>query len=138
MHEIKDTKQAKVRIGYDGRVHKHFRGPVADKRFANELLVLGYLEEKACPFVPRVLESEVSDLYMVTTNCGAIVAKISQEKLDSLFAELESYGVRHEDPFARNVTYSAKLGRFCIIDFEFARIIETGEGLDLNEPGVRR
>lgn len=133
MQEVKDSKQATVRIGYDGRVHKTFRGPLARRRFDTETRVLKYLEKKGCPFVPRVLEEDADSLYMVTTNCGAIVQKISQRKLDSLFEELESYGVRHEDPFSRNVTYNADLGRFCLIDFEFATILETGEGFTLAE-----
>ena len=37
MHEIKDPARALVRIGYDSRVHKTFRGPKADERFANEM-----------------------------------------------------------------------------------------------------
>ncbi|MGA1204920.1 MAG: serine/threonine protein phosphatase [Opitutales bacterium] len=133
MYDVKDSKQAIVRIGYDGRVHKTFRGPLAQRRFENELRVLEYLERQKCPFVPRVLEHDRSKLYMVTTNCGAIVDKISQEKLDHLFNELEQYGVRHDDPYARNVTYNADLGRFCLIDFEFASIIESGEGFSLGE-----
>jgi predicted Ser/Thr protein kinase len=133
MYDIKDSKQATVRIGYDGRVHKTFRGPLAKRRFENELRVLKYLEELHCPFVPRVLAHDAEKLYMETTNCGSIVDKISQEKLDHLFRELEQYGVRHNDPFARNVTYNADLGRFCLIDFEFATILATGEGFSLEE-----
>jgi hypothetical protein len=133
MKEVKDSKQATVRIGYDGKVHKTFRGPLAERRFENELRVLRYLEQQNCPFVPRVLDHDSSKLYMVTTNVGSIVDKISQEKLTHLFQELEQYGVKHDDPFARNVTYNADLGRFCLIDFEFARIIATGEGFSLDE-----
>lgn len=133
MQEVKDSKQATVRIGYDGRVHKTFRGPLARRRFENEVRILRYLEEKGCEFVPRILEVEEESLYMVTTNCGSIVEKISQRKLESLFEELERYGVRHEDPFARNVTYNPDLGRFCLIDFEFATIVESGEGFTLGE-----
>lgn len=133
MQDVKDSKQAKVRIGYDGRVHKTFRGPLAERRFDNELRILQYLEKQRCPFVPRVLEFDRSKLYMVTTNCGSIVDKISQEKLEHLFQELEQYGVRHDDPYPRNVTYNADLGRFCLIDFEFASIIESGEGFSLEE-----
>ena len=133
MQDVKDSKQATVRIGYDGRVHKTFRGPLAERRFDNELRILNYLKKQHCPFVPRVLEYDRSKLYMVTTNCGSIVDKISQEKLDHLFQELEQYGVRHDDPYARNVTYNADLGRFCLIDFEFASIIESGEGFSLEE-----
>ena len=133
MQDVKDSKQAVVHIGYDGRVHKTFRGPLAQRRFDNELRVLRYLEKQNCPFVPRVLEHDRSKLYMVTTNCGSIVDKISQEKLTHLFQELEQYGVRHDDPYVRNVTYNADLGRFCLIDFEFASIIESGEGFSLEE-----
>jgi hypothetical protein len=124
MHEAKDTQRALVRIGYDGRVHKYFRGPKAEERFATEVKVLRYLEQRECPFVPRVLESDPEKLYLVTSNCGTIVDRISDDKLESLFAELERYGVRHDDPFLRNVTYRQMDGRFCLIDFEFATILE--------------
>jgi hypothetical protein len=46
---------------------------------------------------------------------------------------LEQYGVRHNDPFPRNVTYNADMGRFCLIDFEFATILESGSGFSLEE-----
>lgn len=124
MHEAKDTQRALVRIGYDGRVHKYFRGPKAEERFATELRVLQYLERRECPFVPRVLEHDAEKLYLVTSNCGGRVERISDEKLAGLFSELERYGVRHDDPYLRNVTYRQSDGRFCIIDFEFATILE--------------
>ncbi len=133
MQEVKDSKQATVRIGYDGRVHKTFNGPSAAARFENELKILRFLEEKECPFVPRVVDHDPARLYMVTTNCGRIVDKISPESLKAIFDELETYGVRHEDPFPRNVTYNPRLGRFCLIDFEFATNLETGEGLRLSD-----
>src|ERR1700677_4605056 len=124
MYEAKNTARALVRIGYDGRVHKMFRATAAEKRFDTEVRVLRYLEKKECDFVPRLLEVDLDNLTIVTTNCGARVEQISDEKLKSLFQELESYGVRHEDPFLRNVTYRASDGRFCIIDFEFATILD--------------
>lgn len=133
MQEIKDTQRAVVRIGFDGTVHKWYKGQLAKERFENEVRVLKYLEEKGCEFVPRLLESDADKLSIVTTNCGAIVQKISPEKEKSIFASLESFGVRHDDAFMRNITYSPHLGRFCVIDFEFAVIIETGEGLTLAE-----
>jgi len=133
MQGDKDTKQAKVRIGYDGRVHKTFVGPMANERFENERRVLTYLEEKGCAFVPKIIECDPNERYLVTTNCGKVVDSISDEKLDQVFAELEEYGVRHEDRFARNVTYNPHLGRFCLIDFEFATILETGEGLTVDQ-----
>jgi tRNA A-37 threonylcarbamoyl transferase component Bud32 len=129
MHEIKDTKRATVRIGYDGRVHKTFRGPLAVERFENEVRVLRYLERRGCDFVPRVLETDPENLSMVTTNCGARVERIGEERMREIFAELEQYGVRHEDPFLRNITYRAQDGRFCVIDFEFATLLEDGTGV---------
>jgi len=40
-----------------------------------------------------------------------------------LFAELELFGVRHEDRDLRNVTYRQADGRFCVVDFEFATVL---------------
>jgi len=122
-----------VRIGYDGRVHKRYLGPLAKERYENETRVLKYLEGKGCDFAPRILEADPEGLRLVTTNCGSVAPKISKRRADEVFAELERYGVRHEDPFARNITYSDRLGRFCVIDFEFAVIEETGEGLTLEQ-----
>lgn len=127
MHEIKDTRRALVRIGYDGRVHKVFRGHQAKERFENEVRVLKYLEARGCVFVPRLIEFEPEELKMVTTNCGKIVDHLSDERMKELYAELETYGVRHEDPYLRNVTYRVSDGRFCLIDFEFATILDDPE-----------
>lgn len=123
MEEVKDTRRAKVRIGYDGRVMKTFRGHQAQERFENEVRVLQYLAEQNCPFVPRVLESDPETLYLVTSNCGQRVERLSEQKLTSLFLELEQYGVRHDDRALRNVTYRMQDGRFCLIDFEFATLL---------------
>jgi aminoglycoside phosphotransferase (APT) family kinase protein len=95
--------------------------------------MLRYLEDKGCDFVPRIIESHDDELYLVTSNCGQIVDKISNDRLVKLFNELETYGVRHGDQFVRNITYDDKKGRFCVIDFEFAKIIESGEGLSLED-----
>jgi tRNA A-37 threonylcarbamoyl transferase component Bud32 len=124
MHQVKDTLRALVRISYDGRVYKTFRGPKADERFANEVHVLQYLEAKNCPFVPRVLEFHPEKLLLVTSNCGARVEHLDDARIQELFAELEHFGVRHDDPEMRNVTYRRQDGRFCIIDFEFATILD--------------
>ncbi len=124
MNEVKDTLRAMVRISYDGRVYKTFRGPKAEERFATEVRVLRYLEARECPFVPRLLEADPAQLRIVTSNCGSRVDHIDEERVRSLFAELLPYGVRHDDPEARNITYRQKDGRFCLIDFEFATILE--------------
>jgi tRNA A-37 threonylcarbamoyl transferase component Bud32 len=124
MHEIKDTARAVVRIGYDGKVHKTFRGHEARQRFENEVHVLKYLESRGCDFVPRVLESDLEQLHLVTTNCGARVERMTDDRLKALFNELETFGVRHDDPYLRNVTYRHSDGRFCLIDFELATILD--------------
>ncbi|MDZ4404134.1 serine/threonine protein phosphatase [Prosthecobacter sp.] len=125
MQEAKNTVRALVRIGYDGRVHKYFRGSNAAERFANEVRVLRTLEERGCNYVPRVLEAHEDQLYLVTTNCGSLVERINEAKLKDLFGALErDFGVRHDDPFTRNVTYRHSDGRFCLIDFELATILD--------------
>ena len=124
MEKCKDTRRALVRLAFDGRVFKTFRGHQAKERFENEIRVLRYLEEKNCQFVPKVLETKHDELTLVTTSAGTKVQHISEKKMKSLFDELEAYGVRHEDQADRNVTYLAREGRFCIIDFEFATILD--------------
>ena len=123
MHQVKDTLRATVRIGYDGRVHKTFRGPKAEERFANEVRVLRHLEARGCPFVPTLIEAHPDQLRIVTTNCGTRVEHLDTERMRELYKELEQYGVRHDDPEMRNVTYRPTDGRFCLIDFEFATIL---------------
>jgi predicted Ser/Thr protein kinase len=124
MEEVKNTRRAMVRLGYDGRVYKTFMGHEAKERFDNEILILRHLEQRGCPFVPRLLECDPEKLLMVTSNCGKRVEHLSESKMDSLFLELEQYGVRHEDRAMRNVTYRTSDGRFCLIDFEFATLLD--------------
>lgn len=130
MHDVKDTNRALVRIGYDGTVHKTFRGHEADQRFANEVRILRHLEAQGCDFVPRLVRCDPATLQIVTTNCGNRVDHISDEKLKSLFAELEQFGVRHDDPYARNITYRIADGRFCIIDFELSTLLDETKPTD--------
>jgi len=123
MNQVKDTLRATVRLGYDGRVHKTFRGPKAEERFATEIKILRFLEKQQCSFVPRLLEAIPEKLTMITSNCGTRIEQLSEEKRVALFTELETFGVRHDDPEMRNVTYRQTDGRFCVIDFEFATIL---------------
>jgi len=123
MLQVKDTLRATVRISYDGRVFKTFRGPGAKERFETEVRILRHLEENGCHFVPRLLEADPERLRIVTTNCGSRVEHLDEERARELFAELEPYGVRHDDAEVRNVTYRQADGRFCLIDFEFATIL---------------
>lgn len=126
MEEAKNTARAVVHIGYDGRVHKTFRGPQAQERYENEVRVLDFLQKHGCEFVPKIVEKADDQLYLVTSNCGARVDRMSDSKKEQIFAELEQYGVRHDDAEVRNITYSKQLARFCLIDFEFATILEPG------------
>ena len=123
MTVVKDTLRATVRVGFDGMVHKTFRGPNAAERFANEVRVLQHLEAKGCNFVPRLIENDPAQLKIVTTSCGTRVDHLDPERTKELFDELLQFGVRHDDPEMRNVTYRNSDGRFCLIDFEFATIL---------------
>ncbi len=123
MREVKDTLRSTVRISYDGRVYKTFRGPRAAERFANEIRVLNFLAAGNCLFVPKLLESYTGELRIVTTSCGTRVEHLDPQRIKELFEELETFGVRHDDPEVRNVTYRQADGRFCVIDFEFATIL---------------
>jgi hypothetical protein len=121
---LKDGIRSLVRIDFYGHVHKRFRGTDADKRYATEVSVLKVLEERGCPYVPKVLEEFPEENYFVSSNCGRPAPQLTKEKSDKLFAALEAdYGVRHLDAEPRNITYSDKLGRFCIIDFELAEVL---------------
>lgn len=124
MEPMKDGLRSHVRIDFYGNVHKRMRGSDVASRYAKEVEVLKVLEQRGCPYVPRVLEEHPEEYYFVSTNCGRPAPQITKEKADSLFAALErDYGVRHLDAEPRNITYSDKLGRFCIIDFELAEIL---------------
>jgi tRNA A-37 threonylcarbamoyl transferase component Bud32 len=124
MLKVKDTLRATVNLTFDGRVIKIYHGPNAHERFSNEVRNLRHLEARGCPFVPRLLEADESQLRIVTTNCGTRVEHLDDERRGELFAELEQYDVRHDDPDIRNVTYRQSDGRFCVIDFELATILE--------------
>jgi len=123
MLQVKDTLRATVRLSYDGKVYKTFRGPKAEERFSNEVKVLRHLEARGCPFVPRLLEADPEKLQIVTSNCGSHVEHLDAERAAEIFAELYPFGVRHDDAEARNITYRQTDGRFCVIDFEFATLL---------------
>ncbi len=123
MLKVKDTLRATVHLSFDGRVYKAYHGRDAKPRFDNEVKVLRYLETRGCPFVPRLLEADADQLRIVTTNCGTRVERIDEARAQQLFAELEKFGVRHDDADPRNITYRFSDGRFCLIDFEFATIL---------------
>ena len=123
MLKVKDTLRATVNLTFDGRVIKNYHGPDAQTRFENEVRILRHLHERGCPFVPRLLEADASQPRIITSNCGSRVQHLDDARLKELFAELEQYWVRHDDPDMRNVTYRQADGRFCLIDFEFATLL---------------
>lgn len=123
MLKVKDTLRATVNLTFDGRVIKVYHGPNARERFDNEVRVLRHLEARRCGFVPRLLEADPAQLRIVTTNCGSRVEHLDGQRARELFAELETFGVRHDDPDIRNVTYRQADGRFCVIDFELATLL---------------
>ena len=123
MLKVKDTLRATVNLTFDGRVIKAYHGPSAKERFDKETEVLRHLARRGCNFVPRLLETDADKLRIVTTNCGSRVEHLDAARTKELFAELEEYGVRHDDPDMRNVTYRQADGRFCVIDFEFATLL---------------
>jgi tRNA A-37 threonylcarbamoyl transferase component Bud32 len=134
MLKVKDTLRSTVRISYDGLVYKTFRGPEAQTRFANEVRVLEFLERQGCPFVPRLVKTQPEQLQIVTTSCGCRVDRLDEQRTRELFGELEKFGVRHDDPEVRNVTYRQSDGRFCVIDFEFATILPGFESAAAEPP----
>jgi hypothetical protein len=123
MLKVKDTLRATVNLTFDGRVIKVYHGPDAHTRFHNEVKILRFLEARNCSFVPRLLEAIPATPKIITTNCGGRVEHLDEARRVEIFAELEKFGVRHDDPDQRNVTYRQSDGRFCIIDFEFATIL---------------
>ncbi len=123
MLKVKDTLRATVQLTFDGRVFKTYHGPDARERFTREVRLLRHLESHGCGFVPRLLEADAEKLRIVTTKCGSRVEHLDQERAQALFAELEQFGVRHDDPDIRNVTYRQADGRFCVVDFELATLL---------------
>jgi hypothetical protein len=123
MLHVKDSLRATVQVSFDGRVYKTYHGPDAQGRFNKEVQVLRHLEARGCGFVPRLLEADATKLRIITTNCGIRVEHLDAERARELFAELERFGVRHDDCDMRNVTYRQSDGRFCVVDFELATIL---------------
>lgn len=117
MLKVKDTLRATVHLAFDGRVFKAYHGADAQRRFENEVRVLRHLEARGCPFVPSLLEADENIPRIITTNCGQRVQQLDEKRRAEIFADLETYGVRHDDADIRNVTYRFSDGRFCLIDF---------------------
>lgn len=123
---LKSTERSAVHATFDGSVRKRYRGRHARQRLENEVRVLGYLETRECPFVPRLLRVERATLDITITFCGQPVQHIMASKTQELFGSLAAFGVEHGDPEKRNITYHAFDGNFYIVDFEYAKILEDG------------
>jgi hypothetical protein len=90
-----------------------------------------------------VIEVYPEELRLVTSNCGQRVEHISEKRVRELYSDLEQqFQVRHDDPYARNITYRTSTGDLCLIDFEFATILDPaappGPKLDPPEPDAPR
>lgn len=121
---LKSTERSAVHATFDGSVQKRYLGSHARQRLENEVRILSYLELRECPFVPRLLKVDRSTMEIVVTNCGYPVQSVTESKIKELFGSLRAYGVEHGDPEMRNITYRSMDGRFCIVDFEYAEILD--------------
>jgi tRNA A-37 threonylcarbamoyl transferase component Bud32 len=130
MQLLKQSQRARVSRTSDGRIVKYYTGPNRKERFKNEVRILSHLNAIECEFVPQLLEADDTELRIVTTSVGEAVQNLSERKQNEVFRELEKYGVRHDDQAMRNVLYDHRNGRFSIIDFEFAEVIETAESIE--------
>ncbi|MDB9741268.1 serine/threonine protein phosphatase [Akkermansiaceae bacterium] len=125
MRELKDGIRSLVKIDFYGHVHKLFRGTAKEERCANEVKALKTLQERGCKNVPTLLDYSLEECWIKTTNCGSPANNISVPKVKALFLQLEQeFGITHDDPESRNITYNENMGEFCIIDFELATIHE--------------
>ena len=124
MINLKDTERSCVRLSFDGLVHKLYRGHQARQRLETEVRVLSHLGSVNCSFVPRLISVDRQQLQIVQSNCGFAVQQITKQKLQQLFDELRMYGVVHGDPEPRNITYRPSDGIFCVVDFEFATLLD--------------
>ena len=124
MTPLKNTKRAFVLKTSHGHIRKTFTGPKRDVRFWNEVRILKHLNEQGCPFVPKLICIDKPNLTIVVSYAGESVQRISEQKLEEVFSNLESYGVRHQDQAARNILYNHRTGEFAVIDFEFAELIK--------------
>jgi len=108
-------------------------GALGEIEFADiEIRVLSV--DDALPMIVRSLEDAGAPVgSQIISNAGTVREFGQQQSVavyldgvslpDEVYAELEEYGVRHDDAEMRNVTYRQSDGRFCLIDFEFATIL---------------
>ena len=123
MIEIKKTQRSIVQRLGSGHYRKSYLWDDAKSRFTNEVAVLLHLEEAGCEFVPKLISACAGSLTITTSDCGLPVQQLPEQKIKELYARLEQYGVRHEDPELRNIVYNSHIGQFSIIDFEFAELL---------------
>ncbi len=124
MITIKDTERSCVLKSFDGFVHKQYRGTHAHQRLENEVRCLSILNIGGVILFldsSRLIEQTLA---IIQSDCGVAVEHLVDWRLGQLFDSLHAFGVSHGDRNLRNVTYRAKDGRFCIVDFELAAIME--------------
>ena len=74
------------------------------------------------PLSTKCISDSLPNKILIINSFDAMSMKARNNKKE-LFAELEDYGVRHDDQDIRNVTYRQTDGRFCVVDFELATIL---------------
>jgi len=126
--------RTRVVLADDLYIMKTFIGKKAEERFRNECSVLSYLNQRGCPFVPKVLECDEETLTVKIDYCGEPFLKsketeeykkIIEKRIFALFEELEKvYNVKHNDKELRNANIN-KNGEIFIIDFELSEVIPT-------------
>jgi hypothetical protein len=129
MLQVKDTLRSTVkRLSFDGRAFKTYHGPDAlDALNAKEVRgVAPSWKLTDVGFVPQAPRRR----FATSSRSSPATAASRVEHLDdkrspagTVRRNWSPYGVRHDDPDMRNVTYRQSDGRFCIVDFELATIL---------------
>ncbi len=123
MEQVKDTLRATVRISYDGKVYKTFRGPTPMSVSPPKFGCSAISKSDNVPSFRAFWRRIAAQLRIVTTNCGRRVEHLDDEPGEGAFCRTCHMGSATTMPRCRNVTYRQSDGRFCLIDFEFATIL---------------
>lgn len=113
-----------IRVDFFDQIHKSYLGPAARERFDKEVRILEALEERGCPNVPRVVETDVEGLRLVMSGCAQDSDWVTEEQAAALFAELErDYGVRVPKPTIHQVLHDRKNERYLLAHFDQAELL---------------
>ena len=125
MRNLKDGIRSLVKIDFYGNVHKYFRGTDKEKRFTNEIRILKASNNVAVNMCPATSNpTRVSSTLLPAT--VALQLQISQRKKPrkSFVISKKNMVSATMIRFPRNITYDPNEGRFCVIDFELATLLD--------------